>query len=146
MIYRSFIPREVIAQLDRLQRDLHQSVERSPSIRGGAAGGFPAINIGSTPGTIEISAFVPGVAPESLDVQIERGVLTLSGERPSALPAGDPKTTVHVGERFAGRFRRVVTLPDDIDAAAVSARYRDGLLLVSVPRRVAEQPRKIEIH
>ncbi len=144
MIYRSFIPREVLAQLDRLQREL-QPAERSSSIRGAAQGSFPPINIGSTPSAVELYAFAPGIDPATLDVQIERGVLTLSGERKSDLPSADQKATVHIGERFSGRFRRVVTLPDDIDAGAVSARYRDGLLHVSVPRRVAEQPRKIEI-
>ncbi|MCX9157359.1 Hsp20/alpha crystallin family protein [Niveibacterium sp. 24ML] len=146
MIYRSFIPREVIAQLDRLQRELQHPAERSPSIRGGAPGSFPAINLSSSPTAIEICVFAPGIAPESLDVQIERGVLTVSGERASALPASDAQSTVHIGERFAGRFRRVVTLPDDIDGAAVAARYRNGVLHVSVPRRAAESPRKIEIN
>ncbi|GAA5184211.1 Hsp20/alpha crystallin family protein [Niveibacterium umoris] len=145
MIYRSFFPREVLAQIDRLQREL-QSVERSPSIRGGAQGSFPAINIGSTPSAVEIYAFAPGLDPASLDLQIERGVLTLSGERATDQPGADQKATVHIAERFAGRFRRVVSLPDDIDAAGVTARYRDGLLHVTVPRRLAEQPRKIEIH
>lgn len=144
MIYRSFIPREVLAQLDRLQREL-QPTERSSSIRGAAQGSFPPINIGSTATAVELYAFAPGIDPATLDVQIERGVLTLSGERKSDLPSADQKATVHISERFSGRFRRVVTLPDDIDAGAVSARYRDGLLHVSVPRRVAEQPRKIEI-
>jgi len=44
-------------------------------------------------------------------VNLERGVLTISGERPSGLPAADEKAAVHVNERFAGRFRRVLSLP-----------------------------------
>ena len=144
MIYRSFILREVMAQLDRLQRELQQGGDRSTSIRGGGQSSFPALNVGSTAQSIHIYAFAPGVDPASLDVQIERGVLTLSGERPAPVLEGNP--TVHVSERFSGRFRRVVNLPDDIDAAGVSARYRDGVLQITVPRRAAEQPRKIEIH
>lgn len=145
MIYRSFIPRDLLAQLDRLQRDL-QSGERSPSIRGAAQGSYPAINIGSTPDAVEISVFAPGLDPAHIELHIERGVLTVSGERPASLPTNDPQATVHIAERFAGRFRRVVTLPDDVDTAAVAARYRDGLLQITVPRRAAERPRKIEIH
>ena len=57
----------------------------------------------------------------------------------------DAKTTVHVDERFAGRFRRVVSLPDDIDPNAVSAAYTDGVLHVSVKRRQRAQPRRIEV-
>lgn len=144
MLYRTLFPRDLLAQLDRLQRDFHH-IDRSPSIRGGGQGGFPALNVGTTPQAVEIYAFAPGVDPASLDVQIERGVLTLSGERAPDLPQGDRKAAVHIAERFAGSFRRVVSLPDDIDAGAVSARYRDGVLHVSVPRRAPEQPRKIDI-
>jgi len=53
---------------------------------------------------------------------------------------------LHVNERFAGRFRRVVTLPDDIDPNAVAAEYRDGVLHISISRRAAVEPRRIDIH
>ena len=57
----------------------------------------------------------------------------------------DEKTTLHSQERFSGRFRRVVSLPDDIDPNGVSAAYRDGVLRVSVKRREAAQPRRITV-
>jgi HSP20 family protein len=71
-------------------------------------------------------------------------VLTIEGERASALPA-DEKVAVHINERFAGRFRRVVSLPDDIDPNAVSAEYRDGVLHLAIKRRESAAPRRIEI-
>jgi HSP20 family protein len=77
-------------------------------------------------------------------VNIDRGVLTIEGERASALP-GDEKSAVHINERFAGRFRRVVSLPDDADANAVSAEYRDGVLHLSIRRRESALPRRIEV-
>jgi HSP20 family protein len=52
---------------------------------------------------------------------------------------------VHIDERFAGRFRRVVTLPDDVDANAVDAKYRDGVLRISIARKQSAQPRRITI-
>jgi HSP20 family protein len=52
---------------------------------------------------------------------------------------------VHINERFAGRFRRVVSLPEDIDPNAVTADYRDGVLHVSIKRRESTQPRRIPI-
>jgi HSP20 family protein len=61
------------------------------------------------------------------------------------LPAVNDKASVHVNERFAGRFHRVVTLTDDLDPNAVQARYRDGVLHVSIKRHEAAQPRKIDI-
>lgn len=145
MAFRTVFPRDVFAELDRLQRAMQQSSDFSPSIRGVARGGYPAMNVGHTAQAIEIYAFVPGVDPASIDVQIERGVLTLAGERPPQLPPQDVKATVHIDERFAGRFRRVVTLPDDADPHAVRARYRDGILHISIQRRAAAQPRRIVI-
>lgn len=145
MFYRSLFPRDLLSELDRLQREMQQSVERSPSIRGVARGGFPAINIGSTPKSVEIYAFAPGVQPSTIDVQLERGVLTIAGERKSILPPTDAKATAHIDERFAGRFRRVVNLPDDIDVNAVAATYKNGVLHISVQRREAAQPRRINI-
>jgi HSP20 family protein len=76
-------------------------------------------------------------------VQIEKGVLTVAGER-KAEPAPE-KASVHIDERFAGRFRRVVTLPDDADPNAVQASYRDGVLHITVARRQAAQPRRVTV-
>ncbi|MBL8350450.1 MAG: Hsp20/alpha crystallin family protein [Burkholderiaceae bacterium] len=144
-MYRSLFPRDLFADLDRLQRELQQSFDvASPSIRG-FAGGYPALNVGSTPKSVEIYAFAPGIDPAGLQVNLERGVLTIEGERQPTVRADDGKTTAHISERFEGRFRRVVSLPDDIDPGAVQASYRDGVLHVSVQRRESAQPRRIEV-
>ena len=118
MMFRSLFDRDLFADLDRLQREMQQALDPSPSIRGFGRGGFPALNIGSTPNSVEIYAFAPGVDPASIDLNLDRGVLTLSGERQRQLPNGDEKNTVHLDERFTGRFRRVVSLPEDIDPSA----------------------------
>lgn len=145
-MYRSLFPRDVFAELDRLQREMQSALDYSPNIRGIGRGGYPALNVGSTPTSVEIYAFAPGMDPATIDVQLERGVLTIAGERKSQRPADDTRTTLHVNERFEGRFRRVVSLPDDADPAAVSADYRDGVLHVSVKRRESTQPRRIEVN
>jgi HSP20 family protein len=144
-MYRTPFPRDVFAELDRLQRELTQAFDMSPNIRGMARGGFPAINVGGTGKSVEIYAFVPGLDPLMIDVQLEKGVLTIAGERKAAPPSKDEKATVHIDERFAGRFRRVVSLPDDIDPNGVTANYRNGVLHVSVRRHEAAQPRRITI-
>lgn len=145
-MYRSLFARDAFAELDRLQREMSTLFDLSPSIRGTARGGYPALNIGSTPQSVEIYAFAPGIDPAKIEVNLDRGVLTISGERQSALPkASDEKVTLHVNERFAGRFRRVVNLPDDIDAEAISADYRDGVLRITAQRRAQAQPRRIAV-
>ena len=145
-MYRSLFPRDLFSELDRLQREIQETFELSPSIRGFGRGGFPAMNVGGTPQSVEIYAFTPGIDPAKLEVNLDRGVLTIAGERPVGLPADDnEKETVHINERFGGRFRRVVSLADDLDPNRVSADYRDGVLHVSVKRRESAQPRRISV-
>lgn len=146
MMYRSIFPRDVFAELDRLQREMQQAFESGPSIRGIGRGGFPAVNVGGTPQSVELYAFAPGLDPASIEVNLERGVLTISGDRAADLPAQDEKASVHINERFAGKFRRVISLPeDDVNPSGVSAQYRDGVLHISVKRRQSAQPRRITI-
>jgi HSP20 family protein len=142
----SLFPRDVFAELDRLQRQMNQAFEFSPSIRGFSRGGYPAINVGGTSGSAEIFAFAPGLDPATIDVNLERGVLSISGERKSEIGPADEKTSVHLNERFAGRFHRVVTLSDDLDPNAVEANYRDGLLRISIKRLAEAQPRRITVN
>lgn len=144
-MYRSMFPRDMFAEIDRLQREMQQAFELSPSIRGLGRQGFPALNVGHTPQAVEIYAFAPGVDPSLLEVQFERGLLSLSGERVSALPDSESKAAVHINERFQGKFRRVLTLPDDADPDKVEARMADGVLRVTVARRAHSQPRRIEV-
>jgi HSP20 family protein len=146
MMYRSLFPRDVFSELERLQREMQDVFENGPSIRGVGRGGFPAVNVGGTPKSLELYAFAPGLDPNSIEVNLERGVLTIAGERADAVQRQDEKTTLHINERFTGRFRRVVSLPDDdINPSGVSAQYRDGVLHVTVQRRQAPQPRRIEV-
>jgi len=143
-MYRTFFPRDIFSELDRIQRQL-MTYDGSPSIRGLGNGSFPALNVGGTPSSVEIYAFAPGVDRASLDVSLDRGVLSISGERRSQIPGRDEKATIHIDERFAGRFRRVVSLPEDIDPDTMSAAYNDGVLHVSVKRLASAQPRRITI-
>lgn len=144
-MYRSLFSRDLFAEADRLQREMQQAYDTvSPSIRGFARG-YPALNVGATPTSVEIYAFAPGIDPARIEVNLERGVLTIEGERPASVGPDVEKSTAHVNERFHGRFHRVVSLPDDIDPSAVTANCRDGVLHVSVKRSESAQPRRIEV-
>ena len=145
-MYRTLFPSDLVAELDRLQRKVQRFAGPSTSIRGFGRNSFPAMNVGGTPDSVEIYAFAPGLDPSTLNVTIERGVLTLVGARLSDLPADDKKVAVHINERFAGRFSRAVSLPDDIDPERVTAKYQDGVLHISAKRRASAQPHRIEIH
>ena len=87
-MYRSMFPRDIFADMARLQRELQQSFfDTGPSIRGIGRSGFPAINVGGTSQAVELYAFAPGLDPDKIEVNLERGVLIISGERISDLPA-----------------------------------------------------------
>jgi HSP20 family protein len=138
----------VFGNFDRLRRELDDlfGVAGLPtSIRSAAPGAFPALNIGHTPSSVEVYAFAPGIDPARIDVTIDRGVMTIAGERPSALPGDEAKASVYANERFAGRFRRAISLPEDIDPSKVEATYRDGVLRVSVARRESALPKRIAV-
>ena len=145
-MFRSLFPYDMFGEMDRLQREIQQALDLSPNIRGFGRGGFPALNVGGTPQTVEVYAFAPGVDPASLEIDLERGMLTIAGERKSQLPEAGAQSTLHINERFAGRFRRVVSLPEDADPDAVDATFKDGLVRISIQRRAAAQPRRITIH
>jgi len=118
----------------------------STGIRSVAPGSFPALNVGNTPSSLEIYAFAPGIDPAKVEVTVDRGVLTIAGERPSTLPPStDREVSVYSRERVSGRFRRAVSLPEDADPAQVQARYRDGVLHISIARRDAPVPTRIAI-
>ncbi len=145
-MYSSLFSRDLFSEMARLQRDVSRALDATaPGIRGFAQG-YPALNVGSTPTSVEIYAFAPGLDPSKIELDLDRRVLTLAGERRSDVGQdGDAKATSHISERFQGRFRRVISLPEDIDPEGVAADYRDGVLHVSVKRRESTQPRRIAV-
>lgn len=139
---------DLFSELNRLQGMLDQVFrpsERS-SIRALTGASFPVINVGTTPETIEVMALAPGLDPASIQLSIDRGLLVIAGERASQLPEAREGIAVYAQERFAGNFRRVISLPDEADAAKVDASYRDGILRVTIAKRESSKPRRIEVN
>lgn len=142
-------PGGMLAEMERIQQQLDRVFPRSQfpdSIRATARGEFPAINIGSTPETLELLAFAPGIDPKSVQLTIEKGLLVIAGERATELRESNGRVSVYARERISGPFRRVVNLPEDADPKRVTATYRDGFLRVSVGKRESSRPRQIEIN
>lgn len=149
-MYESLLnfPGGLLAEFERLQQELEQElshVGRPGSIRALASGAFPALNVGSTPTAIEVYAFAPGLDPAKVDIQIDHGLLSISGERESAQPHDNGTLSIYANERFAGHFKRTVSLPKDADQSRVEARYRNGVLHISVARLESAQPKRITI-
>ena len=141
-------PNSLFGQFERLRRELDDvfGVAGLPSsIRSVAPGTVPAVNVGRTPSHVEIYAFAPGLDASKIEVTLDRGVLRISGERAPGIPDDADKVHVYTRERGTGSFSRAISLPDDVDPAQVNARYRDGVLQVSIARREAAQAKRISV-
>jgi HSP20 family protein len=136
---------DFFTQFDRLRRQMDEVFGNWPStngIRSVASGSFPAVNIGTSPEQVDVYLFAAGLDPSSLDIQLQQNLLTIAGERKTELPEG---ADYYRRERFNGSFRRAITLPDDVDQDRVEAKYRDGVLHITVQRRESARPRQIEV-
>jgi HSP20 family protein len=130
----------------RLEREIDQVFGAGvwPSgIRSVIRGTYPPINIGSTPEQVDVYVLAAGLDPKNIDVTIQQNLLTVAGERKLEREEG---ANYYRRERFEGAFRRVLSLPDDVDPARVEANYRDGVLHITVKRRESARPRQIKVN
>jgi HSP20 family protein len=132
-------------ELSRLQEQLEELFQPAGTagIRALARGAFPAVNVGSTADSVEVIAFAPGIDPKEIEITIDRGLLSLAGERRNEASHG---ANTYAQERFTGKFRRVISLPEDADPARVEANFRDGILHVTVAKRESSKPRQISVN
>jgi len=116
--------------VDRISRDNHRSW-------------VPAVDIFEEQERFIVRADLPGVDPDDIEVNMENGVLTVSGERKNE--ERSEFEGVSRIERISGRFLRRFTLPDTADADAIKAKCRNGILEISIPKQAAVQPRRIAV-
>ena len=84
---------------------------------------------------------LPGIAPETLDVDVERNVLTIKAERPARTGDWEPLAA----ERPTGHFSRQLVLGENLDLERLEAHYEDGVLSITIPVAEKAKPRKIEV-
>lgn len=121
-------------EMARLQQDL-DSLFGSTNGHARVAGFTPAVDVVEDDQKFELHADLPGVKQEDLDIQVEKDVLTIKGER----------KLERKGERVAGAFSRAFTLPKHVDVEKIVASLRDGVLTVTLPKRPEAQPRQIKV-
>jgi len=134
------------AEFRRLEQELDElfgSTVWSGGIRSLPPGTFPAVNVGTTPDKVAVYLFAPGIDPKTLEITLQQNLLSVSGRR--EIPV-EQNATYYRKERFSGEFRRVISLPEDVEPDRVDAKYTDGIVQITVQRRAAAQPRRIEIH
>jgi HSP20 family protein len=135
----------LLDELRRMEQGVDQLFGRHSGrqgIRSVARGTFPPANIGVTESEVHVYLLAPGLDAKSFNISVQQNLLSISGTR--NLPINE-KATYFRQERFDGEFRRAVTLPEDVDPERVEAKYRDGVLQISVGRRETAKPRQIQV-
>ena len=131
------------APFHALRRELDDLFDRFGTFSPAAPRGvFPPVNLYETSDAFVLTAEVPGVAPEALEISLEGATVTLRGERNRASEEG---ASVHRSERPVGAFRRAIDLPVPIDADQVEAVHRNGVLTLRLPKAPEHRPRQIRV-
>ena len=103
----------------------------------------PAVDIREEEHSYVIHADVPGVNPDDIEVKMEDGVLSIKGERQSV--SSEERENYKRVERVRGSFSRRFSMPDIVDAEGVSARCKDGVLEVMIPKQAKVLPKRIKV-
>lgn len=103
----------------------------------------PAVNILEKKDAIVITADLPGLKAEDVDVTVDNGVLTIRGER--RLEEASEGETYHRVERVYGAFERTFTLPNSVDVNRIDATFRNGEMVVTLPKREESKPRAVKV-
>lgn len=127
-------------EMRRMQQEMNQ---RLSGLTAGANQEFPPINLWVGEDSVAVTAELPGISPDAVDLTVRENTLTLSGERKPGVE--DDKSVWHRRERAYGSFSRTVQLPFRVDPQHVEAHFTNGVLEVELRRPEADRPKKIQI-
>ena len=143
---------DLFREMNQLQRDLDEALRGTglgrlfgPAYETGLGQrGWPRINLREDADQIYVEALLPGVDPGKIDMNVLGNTLTLAGERQTFDDEQNGRTW-HRRERGAGKFLRTIELPVEINPDKVKAEYRNGLLMVTLPKVEEAKPKRITI-
>jgi HSP20 family protein len=104
---------------------------------------YPLINLLEDKNNVYVEALTPGVDPQSMNVTAVQNRLTVSGEKAGV--GGIKSEAFHRNERASGKFVRTIDLPVEIDEAQIQAEYKNGLLMVTLPKAEKAKPKQISV-
>lgn len=129
-----------LRQIRFAQKDMSRLFD---NLRAAASPEFPLMNIWAGTDGAVITAEIPGVVPEELDIAVHQNTVTLRGRRPAEPLAED--AVLHRQERITGAFARNLVLPFRVDGDRATAKFRNGVLRLDLPRPEADKPHKINV-
>ena len=142
-MYRRFQRPGILQEMDQLQREMNRLFNAANQGRVLNTANYPAVNIWANEDGQIVSAEMPGVHPEDINIDVTGDALSISGERKPDEVAREAR--YHRRERSYGSFSRTVQLPFMVDTNKVEASFKNGVLTITLPRAEADRPRKITI-
>lgn len=135
--------REIEDMFDRYTRAISFPRKSTTAEIATVADWSPQVDIAETPKEFTIKAEIPEVKKDDVKISIDSGVVTIQGERKQEKEEKDKK--FHRIERFYGSFSRSFSLPDNVDAGAAQATFKDGVLTLQIPKTAEAKPKAIEV-
>ncbi len=129
--------------IDRILDEMTRGLRLAAPVAAASGEFAPALDIAETAAEWRVAAELPGVAPADVDVSVAGHVLTIAGEKKGGTKSDSEN--VRRDERRYGKFVRFVEFPGDVDAAKVAARFKDGVLVVTLPKAEASRPKTIAV-
>jgi len=142
-MYRIIRKPSIWQEMDQLQREMNRLFDSTNRGKVFSAPSYPAINIWTNDDGQLITAEMPGVHPEEISIDVIADALSISGERKPDEVAKN--ANYHRQERGYGSFSRTIQLPFMVDTNKVEANFKNGVLMISLPRAEADKPRKITV-
>lgn len=138
--------RELVTTQDHLNQLLNDALGQAyggqdPS---GASQWVPPMDVIEGEQSVSVSAELPGIDPQNVEVRVQDNTLYLKGER--NLERETKQGHCYRLERSSGSFARSLALPVEVNADAVSANYKDGVLLITLPKKEASKPKSIKVN
>jgi HSP20 family protein len=140
--YRDWLPfNQLKDEINRLFNTVGDS-----ETSGAMAGWVPSVDIYESDDRFDLLVDLPGVDPQKVELTLDNGVLTISGDRPVERAVGEGRREVRVRlERGAGKFYRRFILPETVDAEQIQASGRNGVLEIQIRKQARAQPRRINV-
>ena len=132
-------------ELDRMSLRLNRFFGESGLSEPEATSWIPAVNVEETNDDLILTADLPGLTEENIEIAFENGVLTIRGQKKDRRDASGEDRRYHVSERWSGSFQRSFTLPRTVSVNDISATYEHGVLRVHMPKAAESKGRTIQI-
>ena len=144
MTFRTLSP--TLDRVFALNRELDRVMGAAAGNRGGSTQSWTLpLDVVERADDYVVSADLPGVSPEQVDISFEHNTLSVRGTRPWAFTANDGELRVYSAERWSGSFERSVRLPEYVEGDRIEASFANGVLTITVPKAAAAKPRKITV-